>query len=75
MGDSFSTAASFTVEGFDGPDGQFACIYPNSQSTFSFTDGGRDDACLTADAGDTIAIEVDGVRSAVISEESLSGPP
>jgi hypothetical protein len=67
--------ASFTLEGFEQTSGEFVCIYPNSSSRFSFSDGGRDDACLTADEGDTIAIEVDGVRSDVISEENLTGGP
>lgn len=65
--------ASFTIEGFDEPSGRFTCIYPNSTRDFSFQDDGKDDACLTADAGDTITIEVDGVRSATISEEDLDG--
>jgi hypothetical protein len=67
--------ASFTIEGFEQTSGEFVCVYPNSSRQFSFSDGGRDDACLTADEGDTIAIEVDGVRSAVISEENLTGAP
>jgi hypothetical protein len=67
--------ASFTIEGFEQTSGEFVCIYPNSLSQFSFRDGGREDACTTADAGDTIAIEVDGVRSAVVSEENLTGAP
>ena len=32
-----------------------------------------DDACFTADDGDTITIEVEGVRSATISERNLHG--
>jgi hypothetical protein len=67
--------ASFTLEGFEQTSGEFVCIYPNSMSQFSYRDGGREDACLTADEGDTIAIEVDGVRSAVISEANLTGTP
>ena len=67
--------ASFTIEGFEQTSGEFVCIYPNSMSRFSFSDGGREDACVTADEGDTIAIEVDGVRSAVVSEENLIGTP
>ena len=67
--------ASFTIEGFEQTSGEFVCIYPNSMSQFSFSDGGREDACVTADEGDTIAIEVDGVRSAVVSEENLTGAP
>jgi hypothetical protein len=65
--------ASFTIEGFDDPPDTFTCIYPNSQRDFSFQDGGKDDACITADEGDTIAIEVGGVTSATISEEDLDG--
>jgi hypothetical protein len=67
--------ASFTIEGFEQTSGEFVCIYPNSSPRFSFTDGGRADACVTADEGDTITIEVDGVRSATISEENLTGAP
>jgi len=65
--------ASFTIEGFDEHPGRFVCIYPNSRSDFSFNDGDVDDACVTADAGDTIIIEVDGVRSSTISEQNLEG--
>lgn len=65
--------ASFTIEGFDEPSGRFTCIYPNSTREFSFQDDGKDDACLTADEGDTITIEVDGVRSATVSEQDLDG--
>lgn len=67
--------ASFTIEGFEQTSGEFVCIYPNSMSQFSFSDGGREDACVTADEGDTIAIEVGGVRSPVVSEENLTGAP
>lgn len=67
--------ASFTLEGFEQLSGEFSCIYPNSVSRFSYRDGGREDACLTADEGDTIAIEVGGVRSPVVSEENLTGAP
>lgn len=65
--------ASFRIEGFDPHPGSFTCIYPNSRSDFTFRNNGIEDACLTADAGDTITIEVDGVQSATISEENLDG--
>jgi hypothetical protein len=65
--------ASFTLQGFEQTEGQFTCIYPNSQREFSYRDGGKDDACITADEGDTITIVVDGVRSATVSEENLTG--
>ncbi len=65
--------ASFTIDGFREHPGRFTCIYPKSQSEFTFNDDGVDDACLTADDGDTIIIEVDGVRSATISEQDLDG--
>ncbi len=65
--------ASFTIDGFDVHPGRFTCIYPNSQSEFSFNNNGVDEACLTADAGDTITIQIDGVRSATISEQDLDG--
>ena len=65
--------ASFTIEGFDRASGRFTCIYPNSSRDFTFQDDGKADACLTADPGDTITIEVDGVRSATISEDRLDG--
>ncbi len=65
--------ASFVIEGFDDHPGRFVCIYPNSHSDFGFNDDDVDDACLTGDAGDTITIEVDGVRSATISEDDLDG--
>ena len=66
-------SASFVIEGFDEHPGRFACIYPNSVSDFGFNDNDVDDACLTGDAGDTITIEVAGVRSATISEDDLDG--
>lgn len=66
-------AASFTVEGFEQPPGRFFCIYPNSRREFSFDGDGKEDACLTADQGDTITIEVDGVQSATVSEANLDG--
>jgi hypothetical protein len=65
--------ASFTIEGFADPSGRFFCIYPNSRREFSFEGDGKGDACLTADQGDTITIEVDGVRSATVSETNLDG--
>jgi hypothetical protein len=65
--------ASFTIDGFDPHPGRFICIYPNSQSDFSFNNTNVIDACITADEGDTITIEVDGVRSLTISEENLEG--
>lgn len=67
--------ASFTLVGFEQTAGQFTCIYPNSARDFSFQDSGKDDACITADEGDTITIVVDGVRSATVSEENLTGEP
>lgn len=65
--------ASFTIEGFDDPPDTFTCIYPNSRRDFTLRDGGKDDACITADEGDTITIEVDGVASKTISEANLEG--
>jgi hypothetical protein len=65
--------ASFTIDGFDEHPGRFTCIYPNSQSEFSFNNDGVDEACLTGDDGDTITIEIDGVQSATISEQDLDG--
>lgn len=65
--------ASFTIAGFDDHPGQFTCIYPNSRREFPFNDDGVDEACLTADDGDTITIEIDGVQSATISEQDLGG--
>lgn len=65
--------ANFTIEGFDEHPGRFTCIYPNSQRDFSFNDNDVDEACVTADQGDTITIDIDGLRSATISEENLDG--
>lgn len=65
--------ASFTIVGFEPRPGRFVCIYPNSVRDFDFNKDQVDEACLTADAGDTITIEVDGVRSATISEQNLDG--
>ncbi|MEJ7799600.1 MAG: hypothetical protein WKF60_03720 [Ilumatobacter sp.] len=65
--------ASFSIDGFDEHPGRFICIYPNSQRDFTFNDDEVEEACLTADDGDTITIEVDGLRSATISEQDLDG--
>ena len=65
--------ASFSIDGFDEHPGRFTCIYPNSQRDFSFNDNDVEEACLTADEGDTITIEIDGIRSATISEANLDG--
>ncbi len=65
--------ASFTISGFDEHPARFICIYPNSQREFTFSNDGVDEACLTADAGDTITIEIGGIRSATISEQDLDG--
>lgn len=65
--------ASFRIEGFEQHPGRFVCIYPNSRRDFGFRNDGVDEACLTADQGDTITIEVDGVQSATISEQNLDG--
>ena len=65
--------AGFTITGFEDHPGRFVCIYPNSRRDFSFNNDGVDEACITADQGDTITIEVDGIRSATISEENLDG--
>jgi hypothetical protein len=65
--------ASFSIDGFDEHPGRFTCIYPNSQSEFTFNSDEVEAACLTADDGDTITIEVDGIQSATISEQDLDG--
>ena len=65
--------ASFSIAGFDEHPGRFTCISPNSRRDFSFNDDDVDDACITADPGDTITIEVDEVQSATISEDDLDG--
>lgn len=65
--------AGFTIDGFDEHPRRFVCIYPNSRSDFSFNNNGVEEACITADAGDTITIEVDGVSSLTISEQNLDG--
>lgn len=66
-------AASFVIEGFEPHPGSYVCIYPNSSTEIGFNDNDVIDACLTADQGDTITIEVAGVRSATISEINLDG--
>ncbi len=66
-------AASFVIEGFEPHPGSYICIYPNSSTEIGFNDNDVTDACLTADQGDTITIEIDGVRSATISEVDLDG--
>ncbi len=69
-----SRADESARDGFDEHPGRFTCIYPNSQREFTFNNDGVDEACLTADDGDTITIEIDGIRSATISEQQLDGP-
>lgn len=64
--------AHFEIDGFDPHPGSYACIYSNSLSGFEFNDADVDDACITGDSGDTITIEVAGVRSATISEDDLT---
>ena len=65
--------AGFTIVGFEELPDRYVCIYPNSERDFGLTNDRVDDACLTADEGDTITIEVDGVRSSTISEQNLDG--
>lgn len=65
--------AGFEISGFDEHPGTFLCIYPNSERERSFNDDVVDVACVTNDDGDTITIEVDGVRSKTISEDDLEG--
>jgi hypothetical protein len=65
--------ASFSIAGFEQLPDRYVCIYPNSRRDFGLTNDRVVDACLTADEGDTITIEVDGVRSATISEQNLDG--
>jgi hypothetical protein len=65
--------AGFTITGFEEHPGRFTCIYPNSRSEFGFNNDGVDEACLNADDGDTITIEIDGIQSATISEQNLDG--
>lgn len=65
--------AGFSIAGFDEHPGSFLCIYPNSERERSFNDDVVDVACVTNDDGDTITIEVAGVRSATISEDDLDG--
>lgn len=66
-------AVSFEIDGFPEPlPTSFFCIYPNSTREFSFVDRGKVDACLTGDEGDTVYIEVDGIRSAPVSATDLT---
>jgi hypothetical protein len=66
-------AVSFTIEGFPEPvPTAFQCIYPNSTRQFSFDGTGEVEACLTGDEGDTVFIEIDGVRSGPVSATNLN---
>ena len=66
-------AVSFAISGFPEPlPTTFLCVYPNSTRQFSFEGDGELDACLTGDEGDTVYIEVAGVRSAGVSATTLT---
>lgn len=66
-------AVSFAISGFPEPlPTTFLCVYPNSTRQFSFQGDGELDACLTGDEGDTVYIEVAGVRSAGVSATTLT---
>jgi hypothetical protein len=66
-------AVSFTIEGFPEPvPTSFQCIYPNSTRLFSFDGTGEVEACLTGDEGDTVFIDVEGVRSGPVSATNLN---
>ena len=66
-------AVSFAISGFPEPlPTSFLCVYPNSTRQFTFQGDGELDACLTGDEGDTVYIEVAGVRSGGVSATSLT---
>jgi hypothetical protein len=65
--------ASFAIAGFAEHPGRYVCVFPNSRYDFSFKGDQVEDACMTAQSSDTIAIEVAGVLSATISDGNLDG--
>ena len=66
-------SVSFAISGFVDPlPTTFQCIYPNSTRQFSFEGSGELEACLTGDEGDTVYIDVNGVRSGPVSATNLN---
>lgn len=63
--------ASFTLDGFAST-GEYVCEFDDgSRFIFRYIGDGADDACSTSGSSPSITIEVDGVRSATITRESV----
>lgn len=64
--------AGFAIEGFDSRPQQYVCEFEDgSRFTFRFDSDGVDDACATGSAEGSIAIEVEGVRSATVTRADV----
>ena len=58
----------FTIVGFDDHPGTFVCEFASGgRYTMSFTTTTVDYACATANASDSITIEIDGVRNSTVT--------
>ena len=65
--------ASFSAVGFP-TEGDYVCEFEDgTRFTFRYAGGGALDACSTAGASPSITIEVDGVRSATITRDTVEG--
>ncbi len=65
--------ASFLLVGFP-TRGEYVCEFDDgSRFTFRYIGDGADDACARSGSAPSITIEVDGVRSATLTRDSLDG--
>ena len=64
--------AGFRIVEFVGS-GEYVCEFDDgSRFVFRYVGDGADDACARSGPAPTITIEVDGIRSATVSRESLT---
>ncbi len=62
---------NFTLDGF-APTGEYVCEFDDgSRFVFRYIGDGAEDACATSGATPSITIEVDGLRSATITRDSV----
>lgn len=60
--------ASFTISGFSPHPGRYTCVFSDGfRAVFTFSGNSVNTACYTAVPGETIFIEVNGVRSNVVA--------
>lgn len=64
----------FRIDGFTGRPQEYVCEFRDgSRFTFRFDSAGVDGACATANPADSVVVEVDGVRSNVVSRPDVTG--